>query len=56
MLFRHSISIAQQIMPIYNTTMHKNKINVALNLNVVNCWVLGDKQQATRVVPLKKSL
>ena len=34
MLFRHSMSIAQQLMPIYNTTVHKNKVNVALN-----CWV-----------------
>ena len=32
MLLRHSTSIAQQLMPIYNTTMHKIKINVALNL------------------------
>ena len=32
MLFRRSMSIAQQLMPIYNTTLHKNKTNVALNL------------------------
>ena len=32
MLFRHSMSIALQLMPIYNTTTHKNKINVGLNL------------------------
>ena len=32
MLFEHSMIIAQQIMPIYITTVHKNKINVALNL------------------------
>jgi len=33
MLFRHSMSIKPQFMPIYNTTMHKNKMNVAaLNL------------------------
>ena len=32
MLFLHSMSIAQQLMPIYNTTVHKNKNKVALNL------------------------
>ena len=37
MLFRHSMSIGQQLMPIYNTTVHKNKLNIALN--VVNCCV-----------------
>ena len=29
------MSIAQQLMPIYNTTVYKNKVNVALN--VVKC-------------------
>ena len=40
MLFRHSMSITQQLMPIYNTTVHKNKINVALNLMwlTVGCY------------------
>ena len=32
MLFRHGMSIAQQLMPIYNTSVNKNNINVALNL------------------------
>ena len=32
MLFRHSMSFAQQLMHIYNTIVHKNKINVDLNL------------------------
>ena len=32
MWFKHSMSIAQQLMPIYNTTLHKNKITVALNM------------------------
>ena len=36
MLFRHIMSIAQQLMPIYNTTVHKNKSNVAFNL----MWLL----------------
>ena len=31
MFFRHSMSIAHQLMPIYNTTVIKNKSNVALN-------------------------
>ena len=35
MWFKHSMSIAQQLIPIYNTTVHKNKTNVALN--VVSC-------------------
>ena len=35
MWFKHSTSIAQQLIPIYNTTVHKNKGYVALN--VVNC-------------------
>ena len=33
MWFKHSMSIAQQLNPIYNTTVHKNKTNVAL----INC-------------------
>ena len=38
--FRYSMGIAQQHMAIYNTTVHKNKINVALNLMwLVNYWV-----------------
>ena len=32
MSFKHSKSIAQQLMPIYNTTVHKNKTTVALNV------------------------
>ena len=28
----HSMSIAQQLMPIYNITVHENNINVALNV------------------------
>ena len=42
MLFRHSMSIAQQLISIYNTTMHKNKINVALNLMWLTARVLRD--------------
>ena len=40
MLFRHSMSITQQRMPINNTNVHKNKINVALNLMwlTVGCY------------------
>ena len=30
-MVKHSMSIAQQLIPIYNTTVHKNKSNVALN-------------------------
>ena len=29
MLFQHSMSITQQLIPIYNTTVHKNKNNVS---------------------------
>ena len=43
MWFKHSMSIAQQLLPIYNTTVYKNKTNVALN--VVNC--LGHKLNDT---------
>jgi len=48
MLFRHSMSIAQQLMPIYNTTVHKNKLNVALNLMWLTVVCLWKYQQATR--------
>ena len=32
MLFRHSMSITQQLMHIYNTHVHKNKRNIAFNV------------------------
>ena len=32
MRFKHSMSITQQLIPIYNTTVHKNKSNVVLNV------------------------
>ena len=32
MLFWHSMSIAQQLIPIYNTTVHTREITVALNV------------------------
>ena len=35
-MFWHCTSIAQQPMPIYNTTVHKNNINVPLMW--LNCW------------------
>ena len=35
--FKHSMSIAQQLRPIYNTAVHKNKSYVALN--VVNLFL-----------------
>ena len=35
MWFKHSISVAHQLIPIYSTTVHKNKDLYALN--VVNC-------------------
>ena len=31
MWFKHSMSIALQLLPIYNTNVHKNKSAVALN-------------------------
>ena len=31
MRFKHSMSIVQQLIPFYNTTVHKNKSTVALN-------------------------
>ena len=52
MLFRHSMSIAQQLMPIYNTTVHKNKINETLNLMWLTAVCLWKHQQATRAVML----
>ena len=36
MLFQHSLSITQQLIPIYNSTVHKN--NSPFALNVVTCW------------------
>ena len=35
-MFRHSVSVAQQLIPIHNTTVHKNKSIIAFN--VANCW------------------
>ena len=32
MLFRHSMSITQQLIYIYNATVNKNKSNVALDV------------------------
>ena len=32
MWFKHSMSIAQKLLPIYNTTVHKNMSYVALNV------------------------
>ena len=40
--FKYIMSIAQQLIPIYNTTMHKNKSIIALN-------VATRHQNATRV-------
>ena len=51
MLFRYSMSITQQLMPIYNITVHKNKTNVALN--VVKIVGAMRHQHATRAM-LKK--
>ena len=34
MWFKHSTSIAQQLILIYNTTVHENKSNVALDVDV----------------------
>ena len=47
MLFRHSMSIEQQLMPIYNTTMHKNKLNLALYLMwlTVGCYETSNRPQ-----------
>ena len=52
MLFRHSMSIAQKLMPIYNTIMHKNKINVALNLMrlTVGCYETSNRPQGRLVL------
>ena len=32
MWFKHSMNIAQQLMPIYNNTVHKNNSNIALTV------------------------
>ena len=32
MLFQHGVCIAQRLMPIYNSTVHENMLNIALNL------------------------
>ena len=47
MWFKHSMSIAQQLITIYNTTMHKNKSNVALNVAYVRV-INYRHQHATR--------
>ena len=36
MLFRHSLSITQQLILIYNTRVHKKNVNIASN--VANYW------------------
>ena len=41
MWFKHSMSIAQQLIPFYNTTVHSNKTYVALN--VVKLFVILSK-------------
>ena len=47
MLFRDSMNIAQQLLPIYNTTMYKIKINVPLNLMwlTVVCYETSNRPQ-----------
>ena len=47
MLFRHSMSIAQHFMPIYNTAVQKIKSNVGLNLMWLTDSIMRH-QQATR--------
>ena len=42
------MSISQQLVPIYNTTVHNNKITVALNLMWLTVGCLSKDQQATR--------
>ena len=46
MLEQHSMSIAQQLKPIYNTAVHKNKSNVALYIDT--CWCYYEEQHAIR--------
>ena len=36
MWFKHSMIITKQLIPIYNTNMHKNKSIFALNVDT--CW------------------
>ena len=47
MWFKYSMSIAQQLIPIYNTTVHKNKTNVALNVVKLFVPKVNQHQQAT---------
>ena len=44
------MSIAHQLIPIYNTTVHRKKNNVALDLMWLTVSVMIDKQQATRAL------
>ena len=47
MWFKHIMSIAQQLMPIYNTIVHKNKSTI--DLNVANVRAISYRHQhATR--------
>ena len=41
MLFWHSMSIAQQLIPIYNTIVHKNKNNCYHNVRNLSEGVVG---------------
>ena len=38
MLLKHSTSIALHLIPIYNTTMHKNKSSFALKVDTYWCY------------------
>ena len=46
MLFRYSMTITQQLMPIYDSTMHKNKTTIALNV----AKTVGAMKHNTRAV------
>ena len=49
MWFKHSMSIAQQLMSIYNTTEHKNKSTVVANVANIHAISYRHKH-ATRAV------
>ena len=52
MLLLHSINTTLQLMPIYYTTVHKNKTNISLNM-AKNGWVILDIPQDKNISKLK---
>ena len=48
--FRHSISITQQLIPIYNATVHKNFSMFALNMAIAKRLVLWETNMDSMIM------